>query len=109
MDPVPVPTSSASIPLASQVGGHAGVRSSADGSQIMKPCLPAERHFYETVISADAPAFRLLAKHVPGFFGIAPPEEQGGKDEYFPFDSIYRSIMVVVVVAPLSSMELSIP
>ncbi|KAG8843603.1 hypothetical protein FRC20_003911 [Serendipita sp. 405] len=100
MDPVPVPTSSASIPLASQVGGHAGVRSSADGSQIMKPCLPAERHFYETVISADAPAFRLLAKHVPGFFGIAPPEEQGGKDEYFPFDSIYRSITIVVVVPP---------
>ncbi|KAG8772102.1 hypothetical protein FRC15_002977 [Serendipita sp. 397] len=107
MDPVPVPTSSASIPLASQVGGHAGVRSSADGSQIMKPCLPAERHFYETVISADAPAFRLLAKHVPGFFGIAPPEEQGGKDEYSPFDAIYRSITIVVVVPPLSSMEFS--
>ncbi|CCA70211.1 related to ARG82-dual-specificity inositol polyphosphate kinase required for regulation of phosphate-and nitrogen-responsive genes [Serendipita indica DSM 11827] len=75
-------SSSTSIPLTSQVGGHAGVRSSADGAQIIKPCLPAERAFYETVIHAQDPAFALLAKHVPRFYGVAPAEADGGKDEY---------------------------
>lgn len=73
-------SSSTSIPLTSQVGGHAGVRSSADGAQIIKPCLPAERAFYETVIHAQDPAFALLAKHVPRFYGVAPAEADGGKE-----------------------------
>lgn len=76
----------ASIPLASQVGGHAGVRSSADGAQIIKPCLQAERDFYETVVSKDIQGFKLLAKHVPKFFGVEPATDESGKDKCFiPF------------------------
>jgi hypothetical protein len=73
------------IPLTSQVGGHAGVRSSSDGSQIMKPCLTAERQFYETVVSKDVQGFKLLAKHVPKFYGIEPAAVgvEGAKDEFF--------------------------
>ena len=72
----------ATILLASQVGGHAGVRSSADGSQIMKPCLPTERAFYEKVITNDnVQGFTLLRKHVPAFYGIHPAEGPDGKDE----------------------------
>lgn len=67
--------------LTSQVGGHAGVRASADGSQILKPCLPTERAFYEKVITDDSvEGFRLLRKHVPAFYGVTPAEGQEGKD-----------------------------
>jgi len=48
------------IPLASQVGGHPGVTSSADGSTIVKPCLPAEKAFYEAM--QDAPEGSALAR-----------------------------------------------
>ena len=48
------------IPLASQVGGHPGVKSSADGNTIIKPCLPAEKAFYEAM--QDAPEGSAMAK-----------------------------------------------
>jgi 1D-myo-inositol-tetrakisphosphate 5-kinase/inositol-polyphosphate multikinase len=67
--------------LANQVGGHPGVRSSADGSQILKPCLPAERDFYERVVTTDVKGFEALRKHVPGFYGVAPAEGTESKDE----------------------------
>lgn len=67
--------------LANQVGGHPGVRSSADGSQILKPCLPAERAFYEKVVATNVKGFEALRKHVPAFYGVAPAEGAERKDE----------------------------
>ncbi|KAF9055075.1 SAICAR synthase-like protein [Hymenopellis radicata] len=39
------------IPLASQVGGHAGVLTSEDGSLLIKPALPLEHKFYQYLTS----------------------------------------------------------
>jgi len=68
------------IPLQSQVGGHPGLRITADESRIIKPSLPSERHFYESVISTHAEGFKLLSKHVPAFYGVTPADADG-KDE----------------------------
>lgn len=54
--------------LDSQVGGHAGVQASEDGSLIIKPCLPAERDFYQLIASGDE-RFEKLREWVPKFFG----------------------------------------
>jgi inositol-polyphosphate multikinase len=71
------------IPLASQVGGHKGVLASADGSKIIKPCLPSERKFYETVIGNQQAheGFARLLPLVPNYFGILEGTE-GEKDMY---------------------------
>ena len=58
-------------PLASQVGGHPGVKSSADGSTIMKPCLPAEIAFYEAMQDApEGSAMATLRTLCPEFRGV---------------------------------------
>jgi 1D-myo-inositol-tetrakisphosphate 5-kinase/inositol-polyphosphate multikinase len=58
------------IPLASQVGGHPGVTSSADGSTIIKPCLPAEKAFYEAMQDApEGSAMATLRTLCPEFRG----------------------------------------
>ncbi|KAI0657165.1 SAICAR synthase-like protein [Cubamyces menziesii] len=56
-----------SIPLESQVGGHPGVRTSEDGSLLIKPALPREVAFYQSV-AAD-PRFAPLRPFVPKFYG----------------------------------------
>jgi len=66
-----------SIPFNSQVGGHPGLRATADGSRIIKPSLASERHFYETVVSHHAEGFKLLSKHVPTFYGVTPADAEG--------------------------------
>jgi len=59
------------IPLASQVGGHPGVTSSADGSTIIKPCLPAEKAFYEAMQDApEGSAMARLRTLCPEFRGV---------------------------------------
>ena len=59
------------IPLASQVGGHPGVMSSADGSSIIKPCLPAEKAFYEAMQDApEGSAMARLRTLCPEFRGV---------------------------------------
>lgn len=54
-------------PLSSQVGGHEGVLTSDDDSLVIKPTLPLEIAFYQT-INIDA-AFALLRPFVPNFIG----------------------------------------
>lgn len=54
--------------LSSQVGGHPGVQSSEDGSLIFKPCLPAERDFYQLLVSGDE-RFSKLFNWTPKFYG----------------------------------------
>ncbi|KAG8925781.1 hypothetical protein FRC02_009432 [Tulasnella sp. 418] len=59
--------SAATVPLSSQVGGHAGVLASEDGSLVIKACLPAERDFYQ--ILSSNPTLEGLRPHVPTFYG----------------------------------------
>lgn len=81
------------IAFDSQVGGHSGIRSSADGSVIIKPALPVEVDFYTTLSSSDA--LTHLFPFVPRFYGTlklqgqldeqgnitsAPQVEEGSKD-----------------------------
>ena len=55
------------IPLASQVGGHAGVSTSEDGSLLIKPALTREVSFYQHLTSD--PAFASLKPYIPRFYG----------------------------------------
>ncbi|KAI4522549.1 SAICAR synthase-like protein [Schizophyllum commune Loenen D] len=69
---------SAPIPLASQVGGHAGVQTTEDGSLLIKPALPAELAFYQA-LSDDSP-FAPLRRYLPKFLGtlsLAGKVEEG--------------------------------
>lgn len=70
------------IPLASQVGGHAGVLSSADGSLIIKPCLKAERDFYEVLVRAgpDDVGLTALRALAPAYHGTLIAEGGDGKE-----------------------------
>ncbi|KAI8974233.1 SAICAR synthase-like protein [Trametes punicea] len=80
------PSAAEIIPLESQVGGHPGVRVSEDGSLLIKPALPREIAFYQSV--AVDPGLAPLRPFVPKFYGTlrlegkvdedAPPPEQGG-------------------------------
>ena len=84
-------------PFTSQVGGHAGVSTSEDGSLLFKPALPREVAFYEHLTSN--PRFAPLRRYIPKFYGTlrlegkvedgnletlreAPAPEEG-KDKYF--------------------------
>lgn len=55
------------IPLTSQVGGHAGISTTEDGSLIIKPALVNEVKFYNSL--ASDPAFASLRPFAPKFFG----------------------------------------
>ena len=83
--------------LASQVGGHAGVSTSEDGSLLIKPALPREVSFYEHLRSNSV--FASLKPYVPKFYGtlrlqgkvesgnlealLEAPTPNKGKDKYF--------------------------
>jgi inositol-polyphosphate multikinase len=60
-------STSGHAPLASQVGGHAGVLSSEDGSLIIKPSLPSEIAFYQLVSGDDA--YENWRGIIPKFLG----------------------------------------
>ncbi|KAI0695079.1 SAICAR synthase-like protein [Cerioporus squamosus] len=68
------------VPLTSQVGGHAGVMTSEDGSLLIKPALAAEVAFYQSV--AGDPGFAPLRPYVPKFYGTLRLE--GKLDESQP-------------------------
>ncbi|CAE7139396.1 unnamed protein product [Rhizoctonia solani] len=57
-----------------QVGGHKGVKQSGEGDLIMKPCLPAERDFYQA-IAADS-RLAALRPHIPKYYGTLRLEGQ---------------------------------
>jgi 1D-myo-inositol-tetrakisphosphate 5-kinase/inositol-polyphosphate multikinase len=91
--------------LASQVGGHAGVSTSEDGSLLIKPALAHEVSFYQTLTSD--PVFAPLKPYIPKFYGtlrfegkvkdgnldIAHKLPKGEKDKYLYLEkrsSAYR-------------------
>lgn len=67
------------LPLASQVAGHGRLRTTEDGSLIIKPSIPVEREFYQAVVSE--PALADLRPYLPTFYGTLKLEgtvdEQG--------------------------------
>ena len=72
--PALTPSSSHHIPLASQVGGHAGVMTSEDGSLLIKPAHPVEVEFYQSV--GAEPGFAALRPYIPKFYGTLKLEGQ---------------------------------
>ncbi|KAH7911881.1 hypothetical protein BJ138DRAFT_1125650 [Hygrophoropsis aurantiaca] len=65
-DPISQPSTSP-IPLAAQVGGHAGVQTTEDGSLLLKPALPVEIDFYQQLSSE--PVLKRLKPWTCKFFG----------------------------------------
>ncbi|KAK7040898.1 hypothetical protein VNI00_009494 [Paramarasmius palmivorus] len=94
--PTPSGNGTGTIPLSSQVGGHAGVQTTEDGSLIIKPALPLEHSFYQSLTQDES--FAALRPFIPKFFGtlrlegevdesgqgVKPVEGQDGKgkDEF---------------------------
>ena len=62
--------------LASQVGGHAGVLTTEDGSLIIKPALALEHQFYQQ--AAVDPALAPLRRWIPRFYGTLRLEGKTG-------------------------------
>ena len=60
--------------LASQVGGHAGVMTSEDGSLLIKPALHRELEFYQAL--QQDPSFATLRAFAPKFLGVLKLEGQ---------------------------------
>ncbi|KAG5721388.1 Inositol polyphosphate multikinase [Termitomyces sp. T112] len=61
---------SASQPHPFRVIGHAGMRTTPDGSLIIKPSFPAELRFYETLMMD--PYIAVMRPFVPRFLGTLP-------------------------------------
>jgi 1D-myo-inositol-tetrakisphosphate 5-kinase/inositol-polyphosphate multikinase len=94
--------------LVSQVGGHAGVSTSEDGSLIFKPSLAQEISFYQSVTSD--PVFASLRPHIPKFYGTlrlegkvedgnlgvihGPPK--GEKDKYLHLEGHWKIARVFI-------------
>ncbi|KAI5990883.1 hypothetical protein EDD15DRAFT_1133704 [Pisolithus albus] len=67
-------------PLSSQVGGHAGVQTTEDGSLLLKPALPRELEFYQLIrdgvspgidaATATASGLKPLLPWIPKFLGV---------------------------------------
>ncbi|KZV68097.1 SAICAR synthase-like protein [Peniophora sp. CONT] len=91
------PLSGSITPLSSQVGGHLGVQSTADGSLIIKPSLPAEASFYQQ-LAADA-KLADLRPFTPKFLGTLTLEERAavervegkGEDEAKGVSEAYKA------------------
>lgn len=74
--PLPA-TLAATHPLTAQVGGHAGVQTTEDGSLLLKPALPREIDFYQRIAAADDhDELSKLRKWIPKFLGVLKLEGQ---------------------------------
>jgi hypothetical protein len=87
---------SSTVPLTSQVGGHAGVLTSEDGSLLIKPALPLERHFYQTLLSE--PNFAPLLPFVPRFYGTLKLEGKVAAPENADPPSVQQTDVQIVAV-----------
>ena len=68
MSETPSSTSTPSlVALSSQVGGHAGVETTEDGSLIIKPVLHRELEFYQSL--QQDPTLSPLLQFIPKFLG----------------------------------------
>ncbi|CAA7260949.1 unnamed protein product [Cyclocybe aegerita] len=74
--------------LASQVGGHAGVMTTEDGSLLIKPALPRELHFYQAL--QQDPALEVLREFTPKFLGTLKLE---GKVDPAKTDNLAEAVL----------------
>ncbi|KAG6907516.1 hypothetical protein DXG01_008605 [Tephrocybe rancida] len=72
-------STSISQPHTFQVIGHAGMRTTADGSLLIKPAFPAELQFYQILVKD--PYLAPLRQFIPKFFGTLPPEDMSLKEK----------------------------
>ena len=77
----------ATVSLASQVGGHAGVQTSEDGSLLIKPALPLEQQFYQNLTTHSS--FDALRPFIPKFFGTLKLE---GKLDETPEGNVLQQV-----------------
>jgi 1D-myo-inositol-tetrakisphosphate 5-kinase/inositol-polyphosphate multikinase len=68
--------------LTSQVAGHAnGVLTTEDDMLLIKPALPLELKFYQTVAAAAEPEFDALRPFIPKFIGTLSLEGELDEDK----------------------------
>ena len=88
--------------LKGQVGGHAGVETTEDGSLLIKPALKREVMFYEEMARAEEGGLARLREYVPKFLGVLrlegrvvgekiEPVAGGGGDKFSLFVEGYRA------------------
>ncbi|KAG6826746.1 hypothetical protein H0H93_016240 [Arthromyces matolae] len=80
-------------PLSSQVGGHAGVLATEDGSLVIKPALQQELEFYQAV--QHNPELAALRPFLPNFIGTLKLEGQLDQEK----SAAERNISVVPIVS----------
>ena len=91
-------TSTTIQPLESQVGGHAGVLTTENGSLMIKPAVPTEHAFYER-LQLDSNLEDLRA-FTPTFLGTL--KLMGKVDEFKTGSAVSESILLESVVAAAS-------
>ncbi|KAG6858874.1 hypothetical protein C0993_004926, partial [Termitomyces sp. T159_Od127] len=88
------PSSSANKPLSSQVGGHASVLATEDGSLIIKPALPLELQFYQALQQNSD--FESLRPFIPNFIGMLKLEGELDEEK----SAVEGNISVIPTNAP---------
>ena len=88
-------TSTTIQPLESQVGGHAGVLTTENGSLMIKPAVPTELAFYER-LQLDSNLEDLRA-FTPTFLGTL--KLMGKVDEFKTGSAVLESVLLDSVVA----------
>ena len=91
-------TSTTIQPLESQVGGHAGVSTTENGSLMIKPAVPTELAFYER-LQLDSNLEDLRA-FTPTFLGTL--KLMGKVDEFKTGSAVSESVLLESVVAAAS-------
>ncbi|KAG6853100.1 hypothetical protein C0991_006903 [Blastosporella zonata] len=66
-------------PYTFKVVGHAGMRTTPDGSLIIKPAFPTEFQFYQSLVKD--PYLAPLRPFIPKFLGTLPPDSPGAADD----------------------------
>ncbi|KAI6110865.1 hypothetical protein EDD16DRAFT_1809145 [Pisolithus croceorrhizus] len=60
------------VPLSSQVGGHAGIQTTEDGSLLLKSALPRELEFYQLIRDGVSPDIDAATTTVSGLKPLLP-------------------------------------
>ncbi|PPQ71698.1 hypothetical protein CVT24_007895 [Panaeolus cyanescens] len=96
---------SATQALATQVGGHAGVMTTEDGSLLIKPAIRAEAEFYQAL--QQDPALASLREFTPRFLGTLKLEGKvkdtaGNEGEALVVEPVYVEGEIIIFRYPQS-------
>ena len=84
--------------LSSQVGGHPGVMTTEDGSLIIKPCLPAELDFYNSIATDDRLA--PLRPFVPKMYGTLKQIDASKAEKFSTPNAENQAALVQSLLSP---------